>query len=418
MNNIQLLADLVLGGNISINQLQEASDNGTLSMDITVLSQKIEMKKREQYLQQHPYEIYQGKDGNWYTYFPDAEKGRRRLKRKKRIDIENAVIDYYKQESDNPTIREIFDEWNDRRLRNDQIKPSTHMRNQQLFSRCYSDFGQKRIKSITSVDLSDFLEDQIYEKKLTAKAFSNLKSITIGFLRRAKKRGLIQFNINDFLDDLDISGSSFKKTSKDDSKEVFSTSELPILIEYLTENPDIHNLGILLMLVTGVRVGELVALKYEDFDNATTFHIHSTETRFQDSKGKNHREISSTPKTAAGNRIVYIPADYAWIYKQIRHINPFTEYLFVNNGKRMSTDAIRKRMYRVCKKIGIPPRSPHKARKTCATIMLDNHIPEKVIIGQLGHTNISCTEQYYYRDRKSDDEKKSLINAIPEFKAN
>lgn len=418
MNNIQLLTSLVLDGSITLSQLQDSAENGTLPIDITVLEREIEMKKREQYLQQHPYEIYQGKDGNWYTYFPDTEKGRRRIKRKNRIDLENVVIDYYKQESDNPTIAEVFAEWNDRRLRNDQIKPSTHMRNQQLFTRCYSDFGKKRIKSITSVELSDFLEDQIFDKKLTAKAFSNLKSITVGFLKRAKKRGLIQFNVNDFLDDLEVSGSAFRKTTKDDSKEVFNTSELPILFEYLTGNPDIHNLGILLMLVTGIRVGELVALKYEDFDNPTTFRICRTETRFQDNTGKNHREISPSPKTSAGNRIVYIPKDYAWIYIQIRRLNPFNEYIFSTDGKRLSTDAIRKRMYRVCKKIGIPPRSPHKARKTCATIMLDNHIPEKVIIGQLGHTNISCTEQYYYKDRKSDTEKQSLINSIPEFKAN
>lgn len=418
MNNIQLLADLVLSGNLSINQLQESVKNGTLSIDITVLNKVIEMKKREQLLSQHPYTIYQGKDGKWYTYLPDKTKGRKKIKRKHRADIENVVIEYYQQELENPTIKEVFDEWNDRRLRNEQIKPSTHMRNQQLFNQCYDIFGSKRIKDVSAAAFSDFLEDQICVKKLTAKAFSNLKSITIGFLKRAKKRGLIKFTINDFLDDLDISDSSFHKTKKDDSKEVFNTSELPILIDYLTQNPDIHNLGILLMLVTGIRVGELVALKFEDFDDATTFHIHSTETRYQDEKGKNHREISSNPKTDAGNRTVYIPQDYAWIYKQIRRINPFTEYLFVRNGKRMSTDSIRKRMYRVCKKIGIPPRSPHKARKTCATIMIDNHIPEKIIIGQLGHTNITCTEQHYYKDRKTAVEKQALINNIPEFKAN
>lgn len=34
------------------------------------------MNKREEYLIKHPYEIWEGKDGKWHTYLPDAKKGR------------------------------------------------------------------------------------------------------------------------------------------------------------------------------------------------------------------------------------------------------------------------------------------------------------------------------------------------------
>ncbi|MCI6859314.1 MAG: site-specific integrase [Eubacterium sp.] len=415
MDNIKLIADLILSGATTITQLNESVKNGTILIDIPALVNEIEMREREHILKKHPNEIYQGNDGNWYTYLPDSVKGRRRIKRKHKEDLESAIIAYYREKEHSPTIKDVFDEWNDRRLRNELITPATHLRNQQTFERCYDTFGNRKIKEISCAELTDFLEDQIRIKNLSSKAFSGLKSITEGFLKRAKKRGLINFCINDFLDDLDISDVAFHKEKKEESREVFNTTELPLLIDYLSKNPDIHNLGILLMLVTGVRVGELVSLKYEDFEDETTFHVRRTETRFTDENGKYHREISSAPKTAAGVRVVYIPRSYSWILGKIRQINPCTEYLFVRNGKRMSTDAIRKRMYRICDKIGIPRRAPHACRKTCATVMLDNQIPEKVIIGQLGHTNISCTEQFYYKDRKTPKEKRALIDNIPEF---
>ena len=60
--------------------------------------------------------------------------------------------------------------------------------------------------------------------------------------------------------------STFKKTVKEDYEEVFDELELPKFTKYLAENADIVNLGIILMLVTGIRVGELAALKWDDYD--------------------------------------------------------------------------------------------------------------------------------------------------------
>ncbi|MDE7030923.1 MAG: site-specific integrase, partial [Lachnospiraceae bacterium] len=57
----------------------------------------------------------------------------------------------------------------------------------------------------------------------------------------------------------------------------------------------------------------------------------------------------------------------------------------------------------------------HKIRKTYGSILLDNHIDNKVIIDQMGHTDILCTEEHYHRNRKSIDVKSQLISSIPEF---
>ena len=63
-------------------------------------------------------------------------------------------------------------------------------------------------------------------------------------------------------------------------------------------------------------------------------------------------------------------------------------------------------------------KSPHKIRKTNGTILLDNHLNNKLIMGQMGHTDILCTENHYHGNRKSVDQKIQILSSIPEFKAN
>lgn len=94
--------------------LKYAIDSGII--DTALLQEKINMQKREELLKKHPYDIWIGKDEYWRTYLPDKEKGRKLLKRKKRKDIEDVVISYLRKEAENPTVRETFEEWNDRRL--------------------------------------------------------------------------------------------------------------------------------------------------------------------------------------------------------------------------------------------------------------------------------------------------------------
>ena len=394
--------------------MKYAMEHGII--DMLYIQKQIEMNKRKELLKKHSYKIWQGKDGKWYTYLPDEEKGRILKKRNTQTYIEDAVVEYWAKELENPTIQEVFNEWNDHRLNLKKISPSTHMRNCQVFNRHYSKFGKKRIKSISQNDIGDFLEEQIPIHDLTAKAFSSLKTITRGFLKRAKKKKLITFNVEEIFQELDTSETDFKKVIKEDYQEVFNEDEMPKMIKYLKENLDAKNIGILLMFATGIRVGELVALKHEVFDG-NTFKIRRTETRYLNENGENIYTIKEFPKSAAGVRTVIIPDDYTWICNKIKDMNPYNEYVFVDkNGKRMTTNCIRRRLEQNCRRLGIYPKSPHKIRKTYGTILLDHNIDNKLIMGQMGHTDILCTENHYHRNRRAIDKKREILSAIPEFK--
>lgn len=388
-------------------------------IDISDVQNSMEAMKREELLKKHPYKIWQGKDKKWYTNLPDKEKGRILKKRTTEKTLKNDVINYWKAEVENPTIREVFDEWNDRRLELKKISNATYLRNIQVFNRHYKEFGNQRIKNIDGDKFGEFLEEQIPQYNLTAKAFSNLKTVTRGFLKRAKKRKLITFHVEEMLQELDTSETDFKKSIKEDYEEVFNEHEMSIMsimLNYLEQNLDAKNIGILLMFVTGIRVGELVALKHEVFER-NTFKIRRTETRFLGEDGKYVYSVKEYPISQAGVRTVIIPEDYSWLCSKIKMLNPFGEYIFTDkNGKRMTANCIRRRQEKNCRKLGIYRKSSHKIRKTYGTILLDHTIDNRLIVEQMGHTDINCTENHYHRNRRAIKQKSHIISSIPEFK--
>lgn len=395
--------------------LNFAIENGII--DVNTIQKQIEMNERRKYLEMHPYKIWEGADGKWHTYLPSEEVKRVPKRRNTKEEIEQIVIEYWKREEVNPTVKDVFVEWNNRRLELKKISPSTHHRIQQCFDRHYAEFGMRKIKSIDAEDVIDFLEEQIPKHNLSAKSFANLKSLTKGFLKRARKQRLISFMVDDVFSELDVSEKEFKRTIKEDYEEVFDEDETPIVIDYLVNHLDKWNIGILLMFVTGIRVGELVALKHEVF-NENSFKIRRTETRYL-VDGKYVYDVKEFPKSEAGVRTVVIPKDYLWLVSEIKKLNPFGEYIFVNeNGERMTTNCFRRRLERVCHYSKVYKKSPHKIRKTYGTILLDNNIDQRLAIGQMGHTNIYLTEKHYHRNRKSVDRKVEVLGAIPDFAMN
>lgn len=394
--------------------LKYAVENGIINT--ALLQEKIEMQKREELLKKHSYNIWQGKDGKWRTYLPDEEKGRKLIKRTRKESVEDEIVSFWRRKEENPKIKEVFEENNNRKLSLGKICEATYLRDKQYFNRHYKEFGERRIKSVSEDEWEDFLEEQISEKQLKAKAFSGLKGITRSMLKRAKKRKLIDFNISDLFDNLDVSDKDFYKEIKEDFQEVFDENETDIMIKYLIGHLDISNVAILLMFLTGARIGEVVTLKHSDF-NENTFNVRRTETRFLGKENKYVVEVKEYPKTKAGIRTVIIPKDYEWLCDKIKLINPFSEYIFMKNGERMSAQAIRMRLKRLCVKLDIYNKSPHKIRKTYGTILLDSNIDERLIIGQMGHTSIGTTEEHYHRNRRTIEKKSAILSDIPDLRA-
>ena len=373
------------------------------------------MTKRKELLSNHPYKIWEGTNGKWYTYLPDENKGRVLKKRSSKKDIEDIVIIYWDEAINSPTIKDIFYEWNDYRLELNKISKSSHTRLEQVFKRHYSTFGKKHIRDVTENEFIEFLERQIPEHSLSAKAFASLKTITKGILKRAKRKKLISYTPEDVLFQLEISNNEFQKNIKEDYEEVFNEEETSIAIKYLKDNLDIRNSAVLLMFITGARIGEIVALKSEDVNvEKNTIKIRRIETRYKENN-KTIYTVKMFSKTQAGNREIVVPSNYQWLLRDLKVYSENKEWVFMEKDKRLTTLLIRKRVYKMCKDTNIYKKSPHKIRATYDTILLDAHLDKRFIKDQMGHSDITTSEKYYHRNRKSIEKKSEIINNIPEF---
>lgn len=397
--------------------LQYAVENGMI--DLPSVEAALIMAENKKYLEKHPYQIYQGKDGRWYTRFK-TEDGRRQISRLTRADLENAIIQHYKDMEMNPTFSELFQDWNAHRLELNKISLATFSRNQQIYKRFFTnDFGKRKIRHLEPYEIQDFLEEQIAKYNLSSKSFSNLKTIVRGVLKRAKKLKIISYNVEELFQDMDISDHVFKKRIVDDEKEIFYDEEMFAVINYCKEhsNEDQCCLGVALLFITGMRVGECVVLKHEDINiEDHTISVHRTETRSV-IDGKYYYDVKDYPKTPAGVRKIVVPDNSLWLIERLKNNNIDKEFVFTNQRGRLHTQAIRKRLAQICKKLSIPIRSPHKARKTYGSILLDNHLDTNFILQQMGHTEISTTEQHYHRNRKRIEEKQKIINSVVQFSA-
>ena len=67
--------------------------------------------------------------------FARQREGKNSKKSLEKDNVEQAVIDYWREQSENPTIQDVFEEWNDRKLKMKKKSPSTHLRDTQTFRR-------------------------------------------------------------------------------------------------------------------------------------------------------------------------------------------------------------------------------------------------------------------------------------------
>lgn len=389
--------------------LTYAVKNGII--DVSHMQQIVEMDVRRKILEKHQYSIYEGKDHKWYTYIVHDDGIRKKIKRNTQKEVEDIVYQFLKEKEDNPTIEEIFYRWLDKKIERTEISKSTHERYIQQYNQSLSEFGNKKIKEVLENEIEDFILDAIYQGKLSPKGYANMRTLIYGIFKYAKKKKYINFSITEVIGDIEIPRKIFKKERKSVEELIFNEEELPKITSYLEENQDIINLGILLLFKTGMRIGELVALKREDVKN-NTINVNRTEIRYKGDDNKYIYEVRNFPKTEAGIRDIALSDSGIKILKKIQSYNPFGEYIFEKKGERIKTYSIRKRLQVICKKLNIVCKSPNKIRKTYSSILLDNGVAESIIISQLGHTNIGTTKGHYYKDRSTEQQKIEIINSI------
>lgn len=139
---------------------------------------------------------------------------------------------------------------------------------------------------------------------------------------------------------------------------------------------------------TGMRIGEILSLKWEDINFDEKF---LTVKRTLSLYNNGIPEISE-PKTKKSKR--RIDLDDITIKMLIDRYREKNGYVFCKkNGEIYSRQAIN--LPRMCRNVGIKPRGFHSLRHTHATILLSANIHPKIVQERLGHSKISTTLDTY-----------------------
>lgn len=392
--------------------LNFAFENGML--DANTIQMQIEMKKNKEYLEMHTFKTWKGTNGYWYTYIPDKEKNRKLIKKSTEKEIEKEIIKYWKSIEKEPTVKQIFYDWLNEKLSYEEIAKNTYDRYETDFIRFFSNgFGKRKIKNISEDDLEVFIKTTIRDNQLTAKAYAGLRTILLGVFKYAKKHKYTDISISTFFSDLSLSKNIFKKKIRCDEKEVFTEKEIGKLIAQIRKKETIRNLGILLAIQTGLRVGELSAIKPIDVCLKERYiHVQRSEIKYKDESGKNIIDVRDFPKSDAGDRYLILTDDSYNTIKKILQLNCFGEYLFEDEKtkKRITENGFNHKLSRLCNLAGIPIRTMHKLRKTYGTRLIDANVDDSVIQSQMGHADIKTTRQYYYYSNKEMHEKMAQLN--------
>ena len=395
----QLLAGITDG-----EYLQAAIEGGMI--DFATLQAGIEMAERKRFLEMHDQRVWQANDGKWYTFLPkDGKRGL--VKNKTKEQLEDRIISYYREKADDPSVKDVFYQWLGGKYEVQEIKKATYDKYENDFIRFFDDFGSEKIKTVTEDMLEAFIRRQIGRLELTNKAYAGFRTLIMGIFKYAKRKKYTDISISTFFKDLQLSRKIFKQNPKDNRDEVFSESETEIITNYLKENPSLIHYGMLLCFQTGVRVGELVALKYSDVYE-DTLHIQRQEVKYKNDDGKTVLEIVEYTKTESGNRYIIL-TDHA--KETIEAMKQYSQTDFMmERSVRIRCSTINKELYKVCEKCGLKPRSMHKIRKTYATTLIDADVDDSIVMEMMGHSDISTTRKFYYFSRRNEEKKRFLIN--------
>lgn len=239
-------------------------------------------------------------------------------------------------------------------------------------------------------------------KGLSIKTIKDIMIIVKSSIRNL----FLDYNIKPFNLKFNYPKSKFVKKMN-----ILSKEEQNKIVKYILNNPNNRNIGILLSLFLGIRIGELCALKWSDVDfNNEVILINKTMQRIytKDISKKESKIIVSNPKTLSSDREIPLNKDIISILCKIKANDDY--YFLSGSDKYIEPRCYRNYFNKVLKELEIKHYKFHVLRHTFATNCISLGFDYKIVSELLGHSNINTTLNIYVHPKMS--QKKECINIL------
>ena len=390
-----------------MDSLQEQIDRVILKQGIIndeELTHDYVMNKREKIIDNHIKNVYpiktvmdRGKESFYTKLNPGTNNHAHKISAKNLEDLEAKIIAYYLEIDyrNKTTVYDILE------MAVMDLEPLTAARHRQLLDKHFLKIKYKKLSELSETDIKECLSAMI-EKGIKAKAFNNATS-TLNKIN--------DYCVYNHIDCLNIRAaiSSFRKyklvgkhvflTGKKKEKELaFSEKEAVELIRYSFEHPDYINLAISALITTGLRAGELLALKPEDVDlESGMLNVDKME--------QNKTYVILDYCKDDSERSVFLNSDARQVFRILMNLREAdeceSEFLFLNDlsdDGKLHLRALDNRLRKIQHTLGmtdrVNERSPHDCRRTYASIQYLHKVDIKTIQAQLGHSNPKQTWDY------------------------
>lgn len=366
-------------------------------------------KKRQQILEQHPWNIWLAEDGRYKTWVQDEKKpkGKRLIAKSTREKVEYCIVEEYLKSNQEKkvkyTVEYVFEKWIEYAVGKKDIEKNTRDRYRNDFDKYIlgTELASMEIEKIDRNTMIDFLKDIVNEHYITKKIYGNIKTVLNGIFSYAMSRMKLDcISLSYILKDFKLSDKKFRKVIMKDEEQVYSDDEALQMAHYIIDNfTTTRELGILLTLLTGLRSGELATLKYTDQDN-NLLYVLRTEIKHKNENGRTVYEVRDFPKTETSMDKIILTDSAVKVLSLIRELNEqngvTSEYLFYEKKYgRLNSYFFNKTLKKICNALGIPFRSMHKLRKTYASYLLASGVEKKIAQKQLRHKDSRTTDKYY-----------------------
>lgn len=355
--------------------------------------------------------IYKRKDGRFegrvnVEYKADGSKKYKSVYGRTLSEVKDKMSQLYSVKSEKATsvlkltVYEAAEEWlNAARLR---IKESSYANYANIVNKhILPVLGGAYIASLTTSKINEFISSKLTSGRLSGKGGLSAKSVRdiMTVYRSIERYAYNEYGIRE---------TNFTMPKIYSQKtDILNVSERKLLESYLVENMNRTNMAILLCLFTGLRIGEVCGLKWEDIDfGENTLFVNRTVQRI--SRNGKSTVITGTPKSRTSVRIVPIPD---FMMKVLKKYKSFPNlYIITNSIKPTEPRTMQNRFKAVLKACQLRSVNFHLLRHTYATVCIEKGFDPKALSELLGHADASITLNRYVHS--SMELKKNYVNRL------
>ena len=195
--------------------------------------------------------------------------------------------------------------------------------------------------------------------------------------------------------------------------EVLSISHQRRIMQHVINNFTFRNLGIYVCLSTGMRIGEVCALKWGDINLTTeTISVCRTIERIYiiDDNRRHTELVIGTPKTKNSIRDIPMSRELSKLIRPLKKVMNDDYYILTNEANPTEPRTYRNYYKQFLKRLGVPELKFHGLRHSFATRCIESQCDYKTVSVILGHANISTTLNLYVHPNM--EQKKKCINKM------